>query len=99
MIEDILRRERIVRPGSQPWFWRTAAGAEIDLVLDRGSERVAVEIKAGRGDSATAIRGLRGALPDVEAARAWIVDQAPGIAGLGPSIARAGFESVIEGTP
>lgn len=99
VIEDILRRERVAHPASQPWFWRTAAGAEIDLLLDRGGERVAVEVKAGRGDSAVSVRGLRGALPDVEATRAWIVDQVPGIAGLGPSIARVGFESVIEGTP
>jgi len=33
VIEDVLRRERVAHPGSQPWFWRTAAGAEIDLVL------------------------------------------------------------------
>jgi len=99
VIEDILRRERVAHPASQPWFWRTAVGAEIDLLLDRGGERIAVEIKAGRGDSAVSLRGLRGALPDVEATRAWIVDQVPGIAALGPSIARAGFDSVIEGTP
>ena len=99
VIEDILRRERLARPGTQAYFWRTAAGAEIDLVLDRGAERVAVEIKAGRGDDARAIRTLREALPDVDAARAWIVDQAPGIERVSESIARAGFDAVVDGTP
>lgn len=99
VIEDILRRERPARPGTQAYFWRTAAGAEIDLVLDRGAERVAVEIKAGRGDDARAIRTLREALPDVDAARAWIVDQAPGIERVSESIARAGFDAVVDGTP
>ncbi|MFO1270013.1 MAG: ATP-binding protein [Rubrivivax sp.] len=99
VIEDVLRRERVARPGTLAYFWRTAAGAEIDLVLDRGAERVAVEIKAGRGDDARAIRTLREALPDVDAARAWIVDQAPGIERVSESIVRAGFEAVVDGTP
>ena len=36
MIEDILRREAVAYPGSQAFFWRTAAGAEVDLVIERG---------------------------------------------------------------
>lgn len=99
VIEDLLRRERIARPATQAYFWRTAAGAEIDLVLDRGAERVAVEIKAGRGDDARAVRTLREAMPDVDAARAWIVDQAAGVEAVGERIARAGFDRVVQGTP
>ncbi len=99
VIEDVIRRERLVHRTSQPWFWRTAAGAEIDLLLDRGSERIALEVKAGRGDDARAIRSLRDSMRDVEPARAWIVDQADGIASLGPGIARAGFTSVMHGAP
>jgi uncharacterized protein len=79
VIEDVWRRERLVHPQSQAFFWRTAAGAEIDLLLDRGSKRIALEVKAGRGDDARAIRTLREAMPDVDAARGWIVDQAEGI--------------------
>jgi uncharacterized protein len=99
VIEDLLRREKLAHPGSQGYFWRTAAGAEIDLVLDRPHERVAVEIKAGRGDDARALRTLREAMPDVAAARAWIVDQAAGIERVGTQIARAGFSSITEGAP
>jgi hypothetical protein len=99
VIEDLLRRERLAHPGAQAFFWRTAAGAEIDLVLDRGHERVAVEIKAGRGDDARAVRSLREAMPDVDARRAWIVDQADGIERVGDRIARAGFTAVVDGAP
>lgn len=99
VIEDLLRRERIAHPASQPYFWRTAAGAEIDLLLDRGDARIAVEVKAGRGDQARAIRVLREAMPDADASRGWIVDQAPGIERVSDAIARAGFGDVIRGSP
>jgi predicted AAA+ superfamily ATPase len=99
VIEDVLRRERLAHPGAQAFFWRTAVGAEIDLVLDRGDERIAVEIKAGRGDDARAVRTLREAMPDVGASRAWIVDQAAGVERIGERIARAGFEALIQGVP
>jgi uncharacterized protein len=99
VIEDVLRREKLAHPGAQAFFWRTAAGAEIDLVLDRGATRVAVEVKAGRGDDARAVRTLREAMPDVQAARGWIVDQAAGIERVSEDIARAGFEAITTGAP
>ncbi len=98
VLEDVLRRERIARPASQAWYWRTAAGAEIDLLLDRGSERVAIEIKTGR-PGAHALRVLRDALPDVEAARGWFVDQGSGVERLDAGIARGGFDVLRDGTP
>lgn len=99
VIEDVVRRERFAHPSSQPHFWRTHAGAEIDLLLDRGHELVAVECKAGRGDDARAVRTLREAMADAQATRAWFVDQAPGIEPVGTRIARAGFDAVQHGVP
>ena len=99
VIEDLLRREAVAHPGSQPWFWRTAAGAEIDLLLERGGTRIAVEIKSGRGADARAVRSLREASPDAGVQRAWIIDQGSGIEPVGAGIARAGFAEVIDGTP
>ena len=99
VIEDIVRRERIAQPHSQAYFWRTAAGAEVDLLLDRGNERVAIEVKAGRGDDARVVRTLREALPDIGARRGWIVDQAAGSEPLGREVARIGFEVAMDGVP
>ncbi len=97
--EDILRRERVARPGSRGCFWRTLTGAEIDLLLDHGDARVAIEIKRGRGGAPRTLRVLREALPDVGAQRAWIVDQAPGTELFAPGIARIGFGEAGAGTP
>ena len=45
MIVQIITREMLKRPGSLFYFFRTHAGAEIDLVIDRGSERIGYEFK------------------------------------------------------
>jgi hypothetical protein len=99
VIEDVLRREAVAHPGSHAWFWRTAAGAEVDLLVERGSRRVAIEVKTARGDHPRIARGLESALADLDAERGWIVDQAEGVDRLGPRIARGGFEALQDGTP
>ena len=58
-------------PGWEPFFYRTAAGAEIDLVLVRGRRRIAVECKVST--SPTLSRGFWNALEDLESDEAWIV--------------------------
>jgi uncharacterized protein len=57
-------------PRFEPSFYRTAAGAEIDLVLSRGRRRVAVECKASSAPEVT--KGFWRALEDVAPGEAWI---------------------------
>jgi predicted AAA+ superfamily ATPase len=99
VLEDILRREKLRHPHAQFFFWRTAAGAEIDLVIERGAERVAVEIKAGRGDKIHAARVLENAMADVRAKSGWILDQAEGADTLRPRLARRSFAADPEWLP
>lgn len=91
VLEDLIRREKLKRPHAQFFFWRTADGAEIDLVIERGSVRIAVEIKAGRGGNAHAARVLEKAVGDVDAKTGWILDQAEGMDALRPGLARRSF--------
>lgn len=99
VIEDVIRREKLAHSSGEAYFWRTAAGAEVDLVLDRGHERIAIECKAGRGDQARAVRVLREAMADIQASRGWIIDQAAGMDLVSPTIARTGFDAVLAGSP
>jgi predicted AAA+ superfamily ATPase len=99
VIEDVLRREAVAHPDSGAYFWRTAAGAEADLVLERGDRRIVVEVKTAYGGSGRQLRVLREAMRDIGAARGWIVDQGEGIERLDQAIARAGFGEVVEGVP
>jgi hypothetical protein len=99
VLEDLLRRERLAHPQTQFHFWRTAAGGEIDLLVDRGERRHAIEIKAGRASPRQA-RHLGDMLADADAAEGWIVDQdraPPGA--LNPAVRRRGFGDSTEWLP
>jgi hypothetical protein len=99
VLEDLLRRERLRHPFSQFYFWRTAAGGEVDLVIDRGSAQFAIEIKVGRGDQGRAARALEVAVEDIGAARAWVVDQAGGSDPLRPNVERRGMADSLDWLP
>lgn len=72
-IEDIIRRERLTRPFTQFYFWRTATGQEADLLLDRGNRRIAVEIKANSATNIHDARKLETLLDDIGADAGWLV--------------------------
>jgi predicted AAA+ superfamily ATPase len=62
MIEQIISREMLQKTGSLFYFYRTHAGAEIDLIIDRGSERIGYEFKCsvsiGKKDYANLQAGI-----------------------------------------
>jgi hypothetical protein len=99
VLEDVIRREQIRHPHAQFYYWRTADGAEIDLVIERGRERVAVEIKAGRGGQVLAGRTLAKAMSDVGAKAGWILDQAPGSDPIREGISRRSYAETPDWLP
>lgn len=62
LTEQIIALEKLRRAGSQFWFYRTRAGAEIDLVVERGGQRIGYEFKCassvGRSDASALKAGL-----------------------------------------
>ncbi|MGC9985702.1 MAG: DUF4143 domain-containing protein [Polyangia bacterium] len=99
VIEEIIRREKRAHPHTQFYFWRTSAGAEVDLVLDRGSVRIAVEVKSGRGGRPESVQQLQTAIADLEASSAWIIDEDKGADPIGPRIRRRGFVANLDWLP
>ena len=86
VIEDIIRRERLAHPHSQWFFWRTATGQEADLVLDRGSRRIAIEIKANSATNPHDARKLESILDDIGADAGWLVGSGGQSASLTPRV-------------
>jgi hypothetical protein len=99
VLEDLIRREKLVRPHTQAFFWRTATGAEVDLVLDRGSARALVEVKIGRGDRPAVAQGLARSMQDIGAPAAWVIDQAPGVEAMGEGVERRSVSAALAWLP
>lgn len=69
VIENLLA---VMPEGAQAWFYRTGAGAEIDLLLELpGGERWAIEVKHSSAPAVS--RGFRFACDDVRATRRLLV--------------------------
>jgi len=68
-LENILS---VMPEGATSWFYRTAAGAEIDLVIEQGvRQRVAIEIKRSLAPSVS--KGFHVGCEDITATRRYIV--------------------------
>jgi predicted AAA+ superfamily ATPase len=73
VIEELvaLAGRRLVRPGI--FFWRTQAGAEVDLLIVEGRRMLPVEIKFGAAVNHYAVAGLRQCMKDLGLRRGWVV--------------------------
>ncbi|MBA3588097.1 ATP-binding protein [Methylibium sp.] len=58
-------------PDAQLGFYRTAAGAELDAVVERGTKTIAIEIKFSAAPKPT--KGFWNALQDLQADRAYVI--------------------------
>lgn len=99
VLEDLLRREAVAYPHGVAHFWRTAGGAEVDLLLERRGVLHAVEIKTSRASSPYLARGLRAILEDTGAVSATVIDQGAGTDPLAPNVARRGFGTATTWLP
>jgi predicted AAA+ superfamily ATPase len=73
VIEQIVSLARLADPSSEAFFWRTHAGAEVDLLLRLRGQLFPIEIKLGRAIPDT--RGLSSCMSDLEVRRGYVVTQ------------------------
>jgi uncharacterized protein len=58
-------------PNANAYYWRTQAGAELDLLLSLKGRRIGIEIK--RADAPTMTPSMASALKDLELHRLFVV--------------------------
>ena len=63
--------ERSVRP--ELFFWRTHAGAEVDLLIRDGRRLVPIEIKLGAAVDRHDVAGLRQCMRDLELRKGFVI--------------------------
>lgn len=97
VVEEIaaLARERIVRPGV--FFWRSAAGAEVDLLIADGQRLVPIEIKLGATIEGHALRGLKSCMADLGLKRGFVVTGGGARRRASPEIEVVPFSDVVSG--
>lgn len=74
--------------GTQAHFYRTAAGAEMDLVLDEGAKRTAYEVKRTSAPKLT--RGFHAASADLKPTRRIVIHAGTGNFPLGDGVEAVG---------
>jgi len=73
VIEELIAWARDHAVRSDAYYWRTQAGAEVDLLLVHGRRIVPIEIKLGAAVESSAIRGLRQCMSDLGLRRGFVV--------------------------
>ena len=73
VIQQICALFSLYIPGSQFYFWRTARGAEVDLLIDVGSHLIPFEIKLHSAPGKGLIKGLTSCMKDLHIEKGYII--------------------------
>ena len=86
---------QFVRPGI--FFWRTQAGAEVDLLIEAGRRIFPVEIKLGASVDPRSLAGLRQCMADLSAKRGFVVTTGEERRGIGKGIEILPWHEIASG--
>lgn len=97
VIEELaaLAAQQLVRP--ELFFWRTQAGAEVDLLIVEGHRILPVEIKLGAEVGRYAFAGLRQCMKDLGLRRGWVITSAKERRRVAPDIEIILWAEVVSG--
>lgn len=73
VIDQLVSAFQRALPGSQAFFWRTAQGDEVDLLVEGGGRRIPFEIKLHSAPRAGDARGLLRCMNDLGLPRGYLV--------------------------
>ena len=97
VIEQVLALERLRFPSSQFYFWRTSGGAEVDLLIQRGSKIIPIEIKTQQTPSRGDLRGLQECLKDLKLQKGYVITLGPKSYALASNISVISAGAVFRG--
>jgi hypothetical protein len=87
--------DRMIRP--QIFFWRTQAGAEVDLLIVHGRRVIPVEIKLAAAVDPRALAGLRQCMSDLSLRRGFVVSTSSERRSIGRSIEVVPWKLIAQG--
>ena len=92
--EGFVIEQVILRAGARnAYYWATQAGAELDLLLSRGEQRIGVEVKYA--DAPRLTRSMIVAMADLGLQRLYVVHPGAARYALAPGIEAIGLEGLL----
>jgi hypothetical protein len=91
-----LARQQAVRP--EVFFWRTQAGAEVDLLIRAGRRLIPVEIKLGAAVQGRDVAGLRQCMKDLGLRRGIVVANATERRTIGRDVEVVPWQAIVHRT-
>ena len=92
--EGFVIEQVILRAGARnAYYWATQAGAELDLLLSRGGQRIGVEVKYA--DAPRLTRSMIVAMADLGLQRLYVVHPGAARYALAPGIEAIGLEGLL----
>jgi predicted AAA+ superfamily ATPase len=73
LLDELVSAYRRLDPGSRAWFWRTAQGDEVDLLIETGSRLIPFEAKLHSAPGAEDARGVARCMTDLQLTRGYVV--------------------------
>jgi predicted AAA+ superfamily ATPase len=95
VVDQLLSAYRRLDPGSQAWFWRTAGGDEVDLLVETRARLVAFEAKLHSAPGPEEARGLRRCMADLKLPRGYVVYPGRERYSLGQGVTALPAESLL----
>jgi predicted AAA+ superfamily ATPase len=82
-------------PGSQAFFWRTAQGDEVDLLMDIGGKPAPFEIRLHSAPAPEEAQGLRRCMQDLGLSREYVIYRGSRDYSLGGGIIATSASSLL----
>jgi predicted AAA+ superfamily ATPase len=98
VVEELIALARTRLPGPEAYFWRTQAGAEVDLLLVEGPKVLPIEVKLGSSVDRHGLAGLKQCMSDLGLRRGLVVTTGRERRQLTPGIELVPWEDVVSGT-
>ncbi len=97
VIEELaaLAHNRMVHP--ELFFWRTQAGAEVDLLIRDGRKILPIEVKLGAAVDLRSIAGLRQCMTDLGLKRGWVITSGTEPRTISPGIELVPWRMIASG--
>ena len=95
VIDQVLSACQRLRPGSQAFFWRTARGQEVDLLLDLGNRMVPFEIKLRSTPTSDDAATVRSCIKDLGLARGYVLYPGREAYSLGDGVTALSVEHLL----